>query len=128
MEPDATDEALLRAAARRPEAFGEFYRRHEAAMLVFLVRRTRDAEAEADLTAGVFAAALQSAHRFRPGPRPAVAWLYAIAHHKLASSRRRAGPLPPRRQDHQRGALRGAHEGRPLSCTQMRDELLCRYR
>ena len=31
----------------------------------------------------------QSAHRFRPGPQPAVAWLYAIANHKLASSRRR---------------------------------------
>lgn len=89
MEPDATDEALLRATACRPEAFGEFYRRHEAAMLVFFVRRTRDAETAADLTAEVFAAALQSAHRFRPGPQPAVAWLYAIANHKLASSRRR---------------------------------------
>jgi RNA polymerase sigma factor (sigma-70 family) len=37
----------------------------------------------------VFAAALQAADRFRPGPQPAEAWLYGIAHRKLALSWRR---------------------------------------
>lgn len=84
-----SDEALLRLAAHAPEAFATFYRRHENAMLVFFMRRTRQAEIAADLTAEVFAAALGSAHRFRPRKEPAVAWLYGIANHKLASSVRR---------------------------------------
>lgn len=81
-----SDEDLLAATARRPEAFGVFYRRHERTMLVFFLRRTSNAEVAADLTAEVFAAALTSARRFRPGGKPAVAWLYGIANNKLASS------------------------------------------
>jgi RNA polymerase sigma-70 factor (ECF subfamily) len=46
----ATDEELLALSARQPEAFGVFYRRHENAMLVFFLRRTRSAETAADLT------------------------------------------------------------------------------
>ncbi|MGB8880814.1 MAG: sigma factor [Solirubrobacteraceae bacterium] len=49
----------------------------------------RDSELTADLTAEVFAAALAAAGRYRPGERPALAWLYEIAAHKLADSRRR---------------------------------------
>ena len=37
----------------------------------------------------MFAAALLAAERYRPGERPALAWLYGIAAHKLADSRRR---------------------------------------
>jgi len=84
-----SDEMLLRSTPCRPEAFGTFYRRHENAMLVYFLRRTSSADTAADLTAEVFAAALGSVRRFRPQSRPAVAWLYAIANHKLASSRRR---------------------------------------
>jgi RNA polymerase sigma-70 factor (ECF subfamily) len=84
-----SDEMLLSSTPLCPEAFGTFYRRHENAMLVFFLRRTANAETAADLTAEVFAAALSSIRRFRPGSRPAVAWLYAIANHKLKSSRRR---------------------------------------
>lgn len=84
-----SDEELLAATSHQPEAFGAFYRRHERAMLVFFLRRTSTPETAADLAAEVFAAALASAGRFRPGKTPAVAWLYAIANHKLASSRRR---------------------------------------
>jgi RNA polymerase sigma-70 factor, ECF subfamily len=58
-------------------------------MLVFFLRRTSSAELAADLTAEVFAAALASSRRFRPGKAPAVAWLYGIANHKLAASRNR---------------------------------------
>jgi RNA polymerase sigma factor (sigma-70 family) len=84
-----TDEQLLAATPRQGEAFAVFYRRHENAMLLFFRRRTSSPETAADLTAEVFAAALVAAPRFRPGRTPAVAWLYGIANHKLASSRRR---------------------------------------
>lgn len=81
-----SDEQLLAATRREAEAFGAFYRRHEPGMLLFFLRRTSSAELAADLTAEVFAAALGAAHRFRPGPKPAIAWLYGIANNKLASS------------------------------------------
>jgi RNA polymerase sigma-70 factor (ECF subfamily) len=84
-----SDEELLAATARQPEAFGAFYRRHEKAMLLFFLRRTATPEAAADLTAEVFAAALASSKRFRAGKAPAVAWLYGIANNKLVSSRNR---------------------------------------
>ncbi len=42
----------------------------------------------ADLAAETFAAALLAAPRYRPGEHPALAWLYGIAAHKLADSRR----------------------------------------
>jgi RNA polymerase sigma-70 factor (ECF subfamily) len=84
-----TDEELLAATRRDPEAFGAFYRRHEKAMLVFFLRRTGRADLAADLTAEVFAGALCSSRRFRPGATPAVGWLYGIAKNKLASSKSR---------------------------------------
>jgi RNA polymerase sigma factor (sigma-70 family) len=90
MEPGARDDDLLleRFAGGDPEAFVSFYRRHLAAVLGFFLRRTGDPELTADLTAEVFAAALLAAERYRPGERPALAWLYGIAAHKLADSRR----------------------------------------
>jgi len=84
-----SDEELLAATSRQPEAFGVFYRRHEKAVLVFFLRRISTPEAAADLTAEVFAAALASARRFKPGKAPAVAWLFAIANNKLSNSRKR---------------------------------------
>lgn len=83
------DELLAQFVAGDPEAFVAFYRRHLPAILGFFLRRTRDAELTADLTAEVFAAALVAARRYRPGEQPALAWLYGIAAHKLADSRRR---------------------------------------
>jgi RNA polymerase sigma-70 factor (ECF subfamily) len=82
-------ELLARFAAGDHDAFVAFYRRHLAAILGFFLRRTRDPELTADLTAEVFAAALLAAGRYRPGEPPALAWLYGIAAHKLADSRRR---------------------------------------
>lgn len=86
---DPDDELLERFQGGEPEAFVAFYRRHLGEMLGFFLRRTRDPELTADLTAEVFAAALIAARRYRPGKRPAIAWLYGIAAHKLADSRRR---------------------------------------
>src|SRR5512139_3182120 len=53
-------------------------------------RRVRDAETAADLTMEVFAAALLSLNRKdAEPPRDLVAWLFGIAHHKLADHLRR---------------------------------------
>src|SRR5687768_14562666 len=99
-----SDEDLLAATARDPAAFGDFYARHERAVMRYLYRRTGDAELAADLCAESFAAALLASPRFRRGPEPAVAWLFGIARNVLgrsierrrveAKARRRLG-MPP---------------------------------
>ncbi len=87
---DQSDEELLRRhGAGDPDAFVAYYRRNLSMIVAFLMRRTRDAELTADLTAEVFAAALLSAPNFQPAATPARAWLYGIAAHKLSDSRRR---------------------------------------
>src|ERR1700761_7512838 len=83
------EDVLARFVAGESGAFVEFYRHHLAPILAFFLRRTGDPELTADLTAEVFAAALLAAERYRPGERPALAWLYGVAAHKLADSRRR---------------------------------------
>src|SRR3954454_25397774 len=85
----SSDEALLLAARRDAEAFAEFYRRHARALAGFLVRRTGDAEAAADLLAETFAAALSGLDRFDPARGDAAGWLYGIARHQLARRARR---------------------------------------
>jgi RNA polymerase sigma-70 factor (ECF subfamily) len=84
-----SDDRLLAAAADDAAAFSAFYRRYEPAMLAYFGRRVGDPELAADLTVEVFAAVLVSCARYRPGQAPAQAWLFAIAQHKLANSRRR---------------------------------------
>ena len=84
-----SDDALLAAADRDGDAFTAFYLRYERAMLAFFLRRTRDPELAADLTAEVFAAVLLACRRYRPREAPASAWLFGIAQNKLADSRRR---------------------------------------
>src|SRR3954452_5442568 len=87
---ERSDEALLAAVRRaEPEAFGVFYRRHIGSLLGYFLRRTRDAELAADLTAETFAAALDGLRRFDPGRGPAVAWLYGIARRQLGTALRR---------------------------------------
>ena len=60
-----SDEELLAAVPRDPDAFGELYARHERSVLRFMLSRTRDAELAADLCAETFAAALLSARSWR---------------------------------------------------------------
>ena len=85
----SSDEHLLLATRRDPEAFGAFYRRHEEAVLRFFMQRVRNAELAADLAAETFAAALLSSRRFRRREEPARAWLFGIARKTLAASLRR---------------------------------------
>jgi RNA polymerase sigma factor (sigma-70 family) len=88
---DEPDGELLAQSGKDPRAFGIFYRRHAQAVLRYLVYRTGSSEQAADLTAEVFAAALEASARYRRNGSPARAWLFGIANHKLADSARRRG-------------------------------------
>jgi RNA polymerase sigma factor (sigma-70 family) len=81
------DEDLLTSG--EPAAFGLFYQRRVREVLGYMMRRTGDPEAAADLTAETFAAAIVARRRFRPGGAPAGAWLFAIARHRLVDYQRR---------------------------------------
>jgi len=115
----ASDEELL---AGGPQAFGEFYARHERAVFRFFYRRVADAEVAADLSAECFAAALLGAKRFRgDGEAPAVAWLFGIARNVLRRSaerrrvesraRRRLGMPPLALEDETLATLERIHAG-----------------
>jgi len=82
--PDS-DEALLLSG--EVEDFGRFYDRYVRPMLAFFQRRVREPELAADLTAETFAAAMVSRSSYKGAS--AAAWLFAIAHHKLADYQRR---------------------------------------
>jgi RNA polymerase sigma factor (sigma-70 family) len=82
-----TDEELL--VSGEPASFGIFYERRVREVLGYMMRRTRDPEAAADLTAETFAAAIVARRRFRPDGAPAGVWLFAIARRKLADYQRR---------------------------------------
>src|ERR1700677_5207956 len=89
MRPDYTqvsDGELLTLTASDPEAFGVFYERFEAQLLGFFWGAPRRADIAADLTAEVFAAALESAAGFRPQSGSARGWLFGIARHELADT------------------------------------------
>ena len=79
-----SDEDLLAAADRDPDAFAELYRRHAPRLLAWCARQTGDREAAADLVAETFAAALEGCHRYKPSRGPAAAWLFGIARHQAA--------------------------------------------
>lgn len=85
-----SDIELLAAVAHDGEAFGEFYRRHEEAILVYMLRRTDASDVAADLTAEVFAAALGSVSRYRADSGSPIGWLFGIAANVLAVSRRKS--------------------------------------
>ena len=84
-----SDAELLGEALSNPGAFASFYDRYESAIVGYFARRVRDPEIVADLTAEVFAAALQGAEGYRPLQPTAIAWLFAIAHNTLVTSVRR---------------------------------------
>ena len=83
-----SDSDLLLDARTSADPFGVFYERYFASVLAFFRRRVPGPEEAFDLTAETFAAALSSVPRFRPGPEPPQAWLFAIARHKLSEAQR----------------------------------------
>jgi RNA polymerase sigma factor (sigma-70 family) len=84
------DQRLLVLSRADPEAFSQFYRRHERRLLGYLVRRTGNGELAADLCAEAFAAALTACRDGGTLPQAPVAWLFGIANHKVLDSARRA--------------------------------------
>ena len=81
----------LRWIGTDPELFEAFYREQVEDLQRFVARRVRDRERAADLTAEVFLAAIDSAHRYRPRRGTPKAWLYGIARIVVANDRRWQG-------------------------------------
>jgi RNA polymerase sigma factor (sigma-70 family) len=71
------------------EIFEVFYREHVERIEGFVARRVGDRESVADLTAEIFLAAIDSAHRYRPGLGTPKAWLFGIARVLVAGDARR---------------------------------------
>ena len=89
LRPSTRDADLLAAAATDSRGFALFYERYEPSIVGYFMRRTRDAELAADLTAEVFAAVLVAAPRYRPMSESAAGWLFTIAANTLKMSVRR---------------------------------------
>lgn len=81
----------LRWIGTDPDLFELFYREHVEGLQRFVARRVGERERAADLTAEIFLAAIESAHRYRPGRGTPKAWLYGIARVQVANDRRRHG-------------------------------------
>jgi RNA polymerase sigma factor (sigma-70 family) len=81
----------LRFIGTDPELFEAFYREQVEDLQRFVARRVGDRERAADLTAEVFLAAVDSAHRYRPRRGTPKAWLYGIARIVVANDRRQRG-------------------------------------
>jgi RNA polymerase sigma-70 factor (ECF subfamily) len=89
LRSSTSDADLLAVAHADADAFTVFYERYEQAIIGYFMRRTRDPELAADLTAEVFAAVLVAAPRYRPVGESAAAWLFTIAANILNMSSRR---------------------------------------
>lgn len=81
----------LRWIGTDPDLFEAFYREHVEGLQRFVARRVGDRERAADLTAEIFLAAIDSAHRYRPRRATPKTWLYGIARVLVANDRRRSG-------------------------------------
>jgi RNA polymerase sigma factor (sigma-70 family) len=80
-----------------PDLFDAFYSEHLEDLQRFVARRVSDRERAADLTADIFLAAIDSAHRYRPRSTPK-AWLYGIARVVVAEDRRQGARERARRE------------------------------
>jgi RNA polymerase sigma-70 factor (ECF subfamily) len=78
------------AIGHDPQAFTEFYETNLEAVQRFIARRVSDPHLAADLTADVFVATIQSAHKYDPGRGSADAWLIGVARNVVNAEFRRA--------------------------------------
>jgi RNA polymerase sigma-70 factor (ECF subfamily) len=74
---------------RDPDLLAAFYCEHAPTLRAFLTRRVADPHEVADLTADVFMAAIDTAHRYRPEQAKPIAWLLGIARNKVSDAQRR---------------------------------------
>ena len=70
------------------------FRRHYAQVFRYLRRRSSSYEEAEDLTQAVFADAAERLRFVKPGSPPILAWLYTVAHRRLADQARRASRAP----------------------------------
>lgn len=94
MEP-LDEQTLLRQAQRGDaDAFAALYQANVQAIFRFIVMRVNDRPLAEDLTAEVFAKALQAMPRYQDRGRPFVAWLYSIARARVIDHYRRQDRRP----------------------------------
>jgi RNA polymerase sigma-70 factor (ECF subfamily) len=93
----ADDRDLLAATARGDsDAFACFFRRHEARVTAFCIRRCAGPDEVADAVADTFLIALRRAGAYEPSLDTALPWLVGIAQrvvHRQERGRRRRGRL-----------------------------------
>lgn len=78
------------AIGHDPQAFTAFYKTHLETVQRFIARRVVDPHLAADLTADVFLAAIQSAHKYKPDRGSPGAWLIGVARNVVNAEFRRA--------------------------------------
>lgn len=100
----------LRWIGTDPQLFEVFYREHVEDVQRFVARRVGDRERAADLTAEIFLAAIDSAHRYRPRRGTPKAWLYGIARALVANDRRQHGRERAREERFRGSALLGEED------------------
>lgn len=83
------DDSDVPQIGRDPGLLDLFYREHASTVRAFLTRRLDDPNDVADLTADIFLAAMDAAHRYQPSQGRPVAWLLGIARNKVADRQRR---------------------------------------
>jgi RNA polymerase sigma factor (sigma-70 family) len=83
----AHDNELIRASTSAPEAFGQIFDRHAAAILRYLARRAGRSLAD-DLTAETFLIAFRGRAKYDDAQLDARPWLYGIAANLLRGHQR----------------------------------------
>ncbi len=92
----AEEQRLLRQAQRGDaEAFAHLYRAHVQAVYRYIIYRVNyDTQLADDLTADVFARALQGLRAYQDQGKPFLAWLYRIARARVIDYYRKTGRRP----------------------------------
>jgi len=100
----------LRLIGTDPDLFDAFYSEHLEDLQRFVARRVGNRERAADLTAEIFLAAIDSAHRYQPRGTPK-SWLYGIARVLVSEDRRRQGRERAKEERLRGSALLDEEEG-----------------
>lgn len=115
---DSDDAALARRAAERePAAWASIYERYHQPLYRYTRARVGSAAAE-DVTAEIFASAVQSIGKYS-GQRPLLAWLYGIAKHRVADHHRHIRPRESLLQRLLPGGSRGDTETEVVSAIEL---------
>jgi RNA polymerase sigma-70 factor (ECF subfamily) len=96
------DEVRLvkQAQAGDEAAFVALYQQNQPSVYTYIYYRVGEQMTAEDLTAEVFVRLVSKIHKFKPGKRPILAWLYTIAGNLVT----RAGSRQPRPRWRRRGS------------------------